>query len=537
MQMINENEINLEDSVISTLESEYKEKFDPKILVFGVGGGGVNALNSMVDSDLVNIDNLEFVVANTDYQSLQGSKIKNKIFLGRELTGGIGAGTDPEVGRAAAEESIAEIEKYLEGVNMIFITAGMGGGTGTGAAPVIAKKAREKDILVASIITTPFSVEGSVKMQRANEGIEELKKNVDTLIVVPNQNLFRVSNQDTTLQAALKKVDDILKSGVKSIVDLIKKNGFMNLDFADIRTVMKKIGKAMMGTGEGSGENRAMKAVEEAISNPLLDNISIKGAKGVIINITGPMDTTLLEFENAAKRIKDEIDNEYANIIIGNVFDESLDDTIRVSIFATGIDDEEQVVKDLRIEKNIVNDDKYFDKVTDESIYSKNAYQNNNNDSLDKDDDEYIFNVEKKEVENVDILEREDNKLSKNAATNNFKRNTFRTRIGDENYYKDDDSFDMGESIKYDEFSKKQNIFKAKNLHQEMDNDADWDKKRQVNQERNIKKDGFFSKIFGGGNKKSSNVYVDDADDGDDDLDISFYKKQSYYRSNRRDEE
>ncbi len=537
--MLDGNEIILENSIISNFENEYKEKFDPKILVFGVGGGGVNALNSMAESDLIDVDNLEFVVANTDYQSLEGSKVKNKILLGKKLTRGIGAGADPEVGRAAAEESLDEIDKYLENIDMIFITAGMGGGTGTGAAPVIAKKARERDILVASIVTTPFDVEGSVRMQMAKGGIEELKKNVDTLIIVPNQNLFRLANKDTRMQDSLQMVDNVLKSGVKSIVDLIKKNGFMNLEFSDIRTVMKKIGKAMMGTGEASGENRAIRAVEEAISNPLLDNISIKGAKGVIVNMTGPTDTTLFEFENAGKRIRDEINNEYAKIIFGNVFDDSLGDTIRVSIFATGIDENEEHFIDQNENKVINNDNSDYCSDISNSSYNKNIY-NNIESKIPLDEDEYFLNIsdekeknnsmEKINIDRIDNLDNTDI-ICNNKNSNFAKKNIVRNKIGGENYYQeDDDIFDMGKAVKYDEFGKKQGIYPSKVFYKEIENNVE--ELKQNNHNKMTKKSGFFSNFFSN-SKKNSSVNIDNGidDDDDEDLDINLYKTPSYYRN------
>jgi cell division protein FtsZ len=344
---MSDDDIILENALDSL---NYKfEVFKPRILVFGVGGGGVNVVNNMVGyGDLADVD---FAVANTDYQSLDGSHVKKRILLGKKSTNGLGAGADPFVGKTSAEESLEEIEAILKNNSMVFITAGMGGGTGTGAAPIIAKKAKEMNLLVAAIVTKPFFSEGTLKMQQAEKGIEELRKYVDTLIVVPNQNLFRLANQETKMQDSLKMVDNVLRSGVRGITDLITKPGFINLDFADVKTVMKKMGKAMMGTGEAKGPNKAIKAVEEAISNPLLDNVSIRGAKGVIINITGSPDITLFEHEEATKRIKEEVNNDFADIIIGNVFDETMEDTMRISIFATGIDGD----TDAEVENEITN--------------------------------------------------------------------------------------------------------------------------------------------------------------------------------------
>ena len=306
----------------------------PKIVIFGIGGAGGNAVNNMITSDLKGV---EFVAANTDAQSLEKSLAKNKIQLGVNTTKGLGAGSYPDCGREAAQESIEEIERYLEGANMVFISAGMGGGTGTGAAPVVAKLAHERNILTVGVVTKPFYFEGSHRMEIAEEGVEELKKNVDTLIVIPNQNLFRVANEQTTFESAFKMADDVLHAGVRGVTDLITMPGIVNLDFADIRTVMTKMGEAMMGTGQASGENRAIHACEEAISNPLLDDVSIKGAKGVLVNMTGGPDMTLFEAEAAVSVIKREVEDG-ANIIFGSAYDKDMEGSIRVSVVATGID-------------------------------------------------------------------------------------------------------------------------------------------------------------------------------------------------------
>ncbi len=309
----------------------------PKITIFGVGGAGGNALNNMMNS---NLEGVEFVAANTDAQALEYSLSENKIQLGETTTKGLGAGSFPDRGRAAAEENIKEIEGLLEGNHMIFIAAGMGGGTGTGAAPVIAKLAKDKDILTVGVVTKPFHFEGKYRMETAENGIEELKKNVDTLIVIPNQNLFRIANEKTTFESAFKMADDVLNAGVRGVTDLITMPGLVNLDFADIGTVMTKMGKAMMGTGEAEGENRAIDACEAAISNPLLDDISIRGAKGVLVNMTGGPDMTLFEADMAVNAIRKEVDDN-ANIIFGSAFDENMKGKIRVSVVATGIDEEE----------------------------------------------------------------------------------------------------------------------------------------------------------------------------------------------------
>lgn len=309
------------------------ELLSPCITVFGVGGAGGNAVNNMI---MANLEGAKFIVANTDAQALAHSKAEYKIQLGSELTKGLGAGASPETGKAAAEESEAEIVKYLENSNMVFVTAGMGGGTGTGAAPVIAKIARDHGILTVGVVTKPFNFEGSHRSKIAEHGLEEMQKYVDTLIVIPNQNLFRIANEKTTFADAFKMADDVLHAGVRGVTDLMIMPGLINLDFADIKSVMSEMGKAMMGTGEAEGENRAIAAAESAIANQLLDNCSMKGARGVLINITGGSDMTLFEVDEAANRIREEVDND-ANIIFGSAFNPDLEGKIRVSVVATGI--------------------------------------------------------------------------------------------------------------------------------------------------------------------------------------------------------
>lgn len=312
----------------------------PRITVFGVGGAGGNAVNNMAAQGL---EGVEFVVANTDAQALAQSKVERQIQLGTMITEGLGAGSRPEIGAAAAEDSLADIADCMQDSHMCFITAGMGGGTGTGAAPVIARAAREMDILTVGVVTKPFQFEGARRMDIAERGIAELELHVDTLIVIPNQNLFRIANENTTFSDAFAMADQVLMSGVSGITDLMVKEGLINLDFADVRSIMKDMGKAMMGTGEASGEKRAIEAAEAAISNPLLDDVSMKGAKGLLISITGGSDLTLYEVDEAASRIRSEVDPE-ANIILGATFDESLDGAMRVSVVATGIDKEDALV-------------------------------------------------------------------------------------------------------------------------------------------------------------------------------------------------
>ncbi|MBS0245599.1 MAG: cell division protein FtsZ [Proteobacteria bacterium] len=306
----------------------------PRITVFGVGGAGGNAVNNMIAAGLQGVD---FVVANTDAQALTLSKAERIIQMGSQVTEGLGAGSQPEVGRAAAEEVLDEIQDHLSGAHMVFVTAGMGGGTGTGAAPVIAKAAREMGILTVGVVTKPFHFEGQRRMRFAEAGITELHKVVDTLLIIPNQNLFRVANEKTTFADAFAMADQVLYSGVACITDLMVKEGLINLDFADVRAVMREMGKAMMGTGEATGEKRALTAAEAAINNPLIDDASMKGAKGLLISITGGKDLTLYEVDEAATRIREEVDVD-ANIIVGATFDETLEGTIRVSVVATGID-------------------------------------------------------------------------------------------------------------------------------------------------------------------------------------------------------
>jgi cell division protein FtsZ len=320
-----------------TLDLSLPDEFDelrPRITVIGVGGAGGNAVNNMIRSNLTGV---EFMAANTDSQALRSNQADHKIQLGLNISHGLGAGSRPDIGRAAAEEALDDILAALDGCHMVFITAGMGGGTGTGAAPVIARAARENGILTVGVVTKPFHFEGRHRMRTAEAGIDELASYVDTLIVIPNQNLFRIASDKTTFAEAFHLADDVLHSGVRGVTDLMVKPGLINLDFADIRAVMREMGKAMMGTGESDEEHRAVKAAEAAISNPLLDDASMKGARGVLINITGGPDMTLFEVDEAANRIRDEVDPE-ANIIFGATTDETLEGKIRVSVVATGID-------------------------------------------------------------------------------------------------------------------------------------------------------------------------------------------------------
>ena len=311
-----------------------QDELKPRITVFGVGGAGGNAVNNMIEKQL---DGVDFVVANTDAQALQQSHAQARVQLGIKVTEGLGAGARASVGAAAAEESIEQIVDHLAGAHMCFITAGMGGGTGTGASPIIAQAARELGVLTVGVVTKPFQFEGAKRMRQAEEGVEALQKVVDTLIIIPNQNLFRLANEKTTFTEAFSMADDVLYQGVKGVTDLMVRPGLINLDFADVRAVMDEMGKAMMGTGEAEGEDRAIQAAEKAIANPLLDEISLKGAKGVLINITAGPDLTLFELDEAANRIRAEVDPD-ANIMVGSTLDPEMAGMMRVSVVATGID-------------------------------------------------------------------------------------------------------------------------------------------------------------------------------------------------------
>ncbi len=324
----------LKNMINIKMQTNEAQKLSPKIAVIGIGGAGGNAVNNMIAS---NLEGCEFIVCNTDAQALNASLAEDRVQLGVNVTGGLGAGSKPEIGQAAAEESLDELMQYLDGANMAFVTCGMGGGTGTGAAPVIAKACRQQGILTVGVVTKPFHFEGVHRMEQAEKGIEEMQQYVDTLIVIPNQNLFRVANEKTTFAEGFKMADTVLQSGVRGVTDLMVRPGIVNLDFADIRTAMLQMGKAMMGTGEAEGDKRAVEAAEAAINNPLLDDVSMKGANGVIINVTGGYDMTLFEVDEACNRIRDEVDPS-ANIIFGTTFDDSMEGIMRVSIIATGIE-------------------------------------------------------------------------------------------------------------------------------------------------------------------------------------------------------
>lgn len=386
------------------------EALGPKIVVIGVGGAGGNAVNNMIRS---NLEGVNFVVANTDAQALKQSLTdeSQRIQLGLSITQGLGAGSKPDVGKASAEESSEDILKFIDGANMVFITAGMGGGTGTGAAPVIAKLAREAGILTVGVVTKPFLFEGSHRAKSAEGGIEELQQYVDTLLVIPNQNLFRLANEGTTFSDAFKMADNVLYSGVRGVTDLMIMPGLINLDFADIRAIMSEMGKAMMGTGEAEGERRALDAAESAISNPLLDDVSLQGARGILINITGGYDMTLYEVDEAANRIREEVDPE-ANIIFGSTFDDRLNGKIRVSVVATGIGAPQDNLFKSRDVSNIMGFSKQdLSKTFDASVFKMN-FQNQTGESTDS--------------EKPDVLELDNTTSFSEQRRPEYERNTER---------------------------------------------------------------------------------------------------------------
>ena len=378
----------------------------PRITVIGIGGAGGNAVNTMINSK---VENIEFIVANTDGQALSHSLTKRQIQLGKNLTLGLGAGSNAETGKKAAEESIDEIISELGDINMLFIATGMGGGTGSGAAPIIAKAAKDKGILTIAVVTKPFDFEGKKRMQVAENGLKQLKDNVDTLIIIPNQNLFKIANEKTTFSEAFKLADDVLYQGVFGITDLITNPGIINLDFADIRTVMGNMGKAMMGTGESSGENRAQKAAEAALNNPLLDDSNIKGAKSILLNIKGGPDMSLFEVDEAASKIRNEVDED-ANIIFGSSIDEKLEGIIKVSIVATGIDN--SIDKTYEEESDINLDQFLLNPDTDKS--NQNKMMLNINTINDSDN---IKILTEKKVEQID-LETQINNLKEEKDVN-----------------------------------------------------------------------------------------------------------------------
>ena len=434
---------------------EVGSNLHPQITVLGVGGSGGNAVNNMMNSNLEGVD---FLIANTDAQALQISNCKKKIQLGVKSTRGLGAGMRPDIGKQAAEEALDEISEKLEDSHMLFIAAGMGGGTGTGAAPIIAKLAREKGILTVGVVTKPFHFEGTQRMKLADKGLEELQQYVDTLLIIPNQNLFRIANEKTTFADAFKMADDVLYAGVRGVTDLMIQPGLINLDFSDIKTVMSEMGKAMMGTGEASGEGRAVAAAEAAIANPLIDDVSLKGARGLIINITGGNDITLYEVDEAANRIKQEVEDN-ANIIYGTTCDERLEGVVRVSIVATGIDASNlisqksvethssmsinnSVYQQKPIEENPISLDSYSEVYSKADVLSdKNELIEDNkkideeNNSLDDQnfEDNNIKNVEKEELTNneeketqIELAQSElhNDKLDNKELSNNLQDNS-----------------------------------------------------------------------------------------------------------------
>ncbi len=396
------------------------QNLHPKITVLGVGGSGGNAVNNMINSNLEGVD---FLIANTDAQALQISNCQNKIQLGLNTTRGLGAGMRPDVGKQAAEEAVEELKEKLNGSHMLFIAAGMGGGTGTGAAPVIAKLARERGILTVGVVTKPFHFEGTQRMKLAEKGIEEIQQHVDTLLTIPNQNLFRIANEKTTFSDAFKMADDVLYAGVRGVTDLMVQPGMINLDFSDVKTVMSEMGKAMMGTGEASGEGRAIAAAEAAIANPLIDDVSLKGARGLIINITGGKDITLYEVDEAANRIKQEVDDS-ANIIYGTTCDDRLEGLVRVSIVATGIDNNNSIVSHpIENYSNISINNSVYTKPLSSEINLHSNFENRNSENENMSIDENISindespTSEEKTLTEDELVEQENLEIQDNIET------------------------------------------------------------------------------------------------------------------------
>jgi len=437
----------------------------PLITVIGVGGSGGNAVNNMMHCNLEGVD---FLIANTDAQALQNSECKRKIQLGLNSTKGLGAGMRPDIGKEAAEEALDEINEKLEGSHMLFIAAGMGGGTGTGAAPVIAKLAREKGILTVGVVTKPFHFEGSQRMKLAEKGIDELQQFVDTLLIIPNQNLFRIANEKTTFADAFKMADDVLYAGVRGVTDLMVQPGLINLDFSDVKTVMSEMGKAMMGTGEASGDGRSVLAAEAAITNPLIDDVSLKGARGLIINITGGKDITLYEVDEAANRIKQEVD-ENANIIYGTTCDERLQGTIRVSIVATGIDVTAENLSKSSSEKKkeILIDNSVYQKKSIEANFdtvlanTDNSNQieetiiqqtssDNDNQKIFLEENETLHDEEKTDLTNELETHDADLKFESEEINSNLEINLGEEKIENSESHSNDEILDNDEKLKED---------------------------------------------------------------------------------------
>ncbi len=476
------------------------QELTPKITVIGVGGAGGNAVNNMIES---NLEGVEFVVANTDGQALANSTAKRKIQLGISITQGLGAGSVPEIGKSAAEESIEDILSELNDSNMVFITAGLGGGTGTGAAPVIAKAAKEKGILTVSVVTKPFDFEGSHRKKLAEDGIQEIQKYSDTLIVIPNQNLFRLANEKTGFAEAFGIADNVLHKGVCGVTDLMVKPGMINLDFADIRTVMSQMGKAMMGTGEASGDNRAIEAADTAINNPLLDETSMKGAKAVLINITGGSDMTLFEVDEAANRIRKEIDAN-ANIIFGSALDESLNGSMRVSLVATGISTNEITKNENSEVHNLfANKDKQpsLNNKLSNIDFSKSEvkYQQNEIEEEEKDSsrDELKFN----EIHKENSLVSKDN----NGSQNNEDLNQSEVALEIKNLDDENDNLELNLEDNNQEKSKEIFIPKKTIDVSEIDNTENYSAKlNSLNTEKQDDENSIINRISGFWSKKGS---------------------------------
>ena len=451
----------------------------PRITVIGVGGAGCNAVNNMISSHL---EGVEFVVSNTDAQSLANSQAQMRVQLGANVTQGLGAGARPEIGRAAADESLDQILEHIDGTHMLFVTAGMGGGTGTGAAPVIAKAARERGILTVGCVTKPFQFEGRNRMRLAEEGINELQESVDTLIVIPNQNLFRVANAQTTFSDAFKMADKVLYSGVRGVTDLMVMPGLINLDFADVRSVMMEMGKAMMGTGDAEGDNRALDAAAAAIANPLLDDVSLAGARGVLVNITGGPDLTLFEVDEIVDHIRQQSDDD-VNLIFGASQDDSMHNSIRVSIVATGIDGPKKVDN----VENIISDI---------------------NVKLEKNNPEERLNVEKNEP-----INNNDNILSENTDNIDIKEETIQAGNIQEEINITQESFIppepeviekelIQEEVKIDPFTEAEVLNATSNIKEETIDDAE----PQVKEQEGIIKRFSAKALFGNSSKKNNDI-------------------------------
>ena len=466
------------------------QNLHPQITVLGVGGSGSNAVNNMMNSNLEGVD---FLIANTDAQALQNSNCNKKIQLGIKSTKGLGAGMRPDVGKIAAEEALNEIGEKLDGSHMLFIAAGMGGGTGTGATPVIAKLAREKGILTVGVVTKPFHFEGTQRMKLAEKGLEELQQFVDTLLVIPNQNLFRIANEMTTFADAFKMADDVLYAGVRGVTDLMVQPGLINLDFSDVKTVMSEMGKAMMGTGEASGEGRSIAAAEAAIANPLIDDVSLKGAKGLIINITGGNDITLYEVDEAANRIKQEVD-ENANIIYGTTCDDRLEGVVRVSIVATGIDANiSMATKPLESMQNLsIDNSVYQTNDTNQSVEKIDENDENINSSISSQEEQINDNIELEEDDNeMNLLSSEETTIEDKHTQNEDE--IISSSVQESNDLREDESSNTDENPVHNEILESSNKDSLANT--ELVNQPEGDSHLESNEKTSVRRLSLFDNL------------------------------------------